>query len=1002
MAAANGHVPPPGLHHQRTKSSVLRSLMLHHRRGNNAATGDNGDHDSVEPSVRPLEETSHNRQPDPLLASRSPVRKPGMPPVAAAAGHGQQRRGGHGGGLENTTPNSPVKHQKTPRNTPTTTASNNNHTATDLSSLPPLPPSPTKKHMRTRSTTNLVGLLSRPKSLKNLHKLASRDVDEDATTHTKPRPEEDQQPQGANNNRGRTQKKGDKHTHKRDQSRLKKEGKNKSLVDGTTPPTSAASDGAANAAPAQVTPIYAQFCSGGSGSSGSSSGGSGSSSQLHMATTAARTDNMAAAVSPNKPRPHSYHPASTHGGGGGSSNSSGSNHSGNRHQTPSAPATPADVSELIMDHATIALHLEALLDRRNIPEHQRYKMRNLANTIKMEFIRQDWAEAQTKRPCSHDSARSASDVAAATVEAAAHASTAESSCSTSTSLSSSASGDQANASQAASKSKHSRVKSLTLSRVARGRSRERGDSNSHKEDNNDNDGGSKGKGARRHKSPGSLLRKRAESTLGRHLRSKSTESLTQTKSAGSQGDNSSTTPSSSGSLTTGSTIAGFFSKGKGPQQQQHSTPGDFVAYLRAVPQPEQVEVGKLHKLRLLLRNETVAWTEDFIGHGGMEEVVGLLHRIMAVEWREEHEDALLHENLLCLKALCTTALALQYLDSIHASLLPALLHMIFDPEKKGPSEFTTRNIVTWVLFTYIQSAAAHERPARAKTVLGYLRDPEKDEEERPVSFVLEMRKDRPYRVWCKEVVSVTKEVFWIFLHHLNIVALPESTAAKAMPTATTTTAPQPSSATTDAAGASRHTDIHHHPLQDLTEDSAADQIAAAAVLPSPPPPPKHAEVASSYMLRHFPQERPPVPAAPYVGGVEWEATNYLASHLDLVNAILACTPTAAERNQLRGQMQMSGWERCMGGSLRLCKEKFYGAVHDGLRTWVAAAYEDGWDVRDVRYGPPSSSTTTAASSEKRATSPKKKAAAAGVDEAAPKLEIPTLDFILDGDSLQEA
>jgi hypothetical protein len=62
-------------------------------------------------------------------------------------------------------------------------------------------------------------------------------------------------------------------------------------------------------------------------------------------------------------------------------------------------------------------------------------------------------------------------------------------------------------------------------------------------------------------------------------------------------------------------------------------PVDFVAYLQKTPRPENVEVGKLHKLRLLLRNETVAWTEDFIRQGGMKEIVELLHRIMAVEWR---------------------------------------------------------------------------------------------------------------------------------------------------------------------------------------------------------------------------------------------------------------------------------------------------------------------------------------------------------------------------------
>lgn len=243
--------------------------------------------------------------------------------------------------------------------------------------------------------------------------------------------------------------------------------------------------------------------------------------------------------------------------------------------------------------------------------------------------------------------------------------------------------------------------------------------------------------------------------------------------------------------------------------------------------------------------------------------------------------------------------------------------MIFDPDKKGPSEFTTRNIITTLLFTYIQSAPAAERPARAVTVLGHLRDPQPPEQELPLPFVTDMWRERPYRVWCKEATNVTKEVFWIFLHHLNVIALPKPVGP----------APDPSD--------------------------------------------------EAYMARHFPQERPPVPAAPYVGGVEWDATNYLASHLDLVNGLLACTPTAAARNALRSDLRVSGWERCLGGSLRLCKEKFYGAVHEGLRTWVAAAAEDGWDVRDVRYGPPAESRSPVRPAKK---------------EAAPRIEMPKLDF----------
>lgn len=257
--------------------------------------------------------------------------------------------------------------------------------------------------------------------------------------------------------------------------------------------------------------------------------------------------------------------------------------------------------------------------------------------------------------------------------------------------------------------------------------------------------------------------------------------------------------------------------------------------------------------------------------------------------------------------------------------MPKLLHLIFDPEKKGPSEFTTRNIITSILLTYISSAIPAERVIRAKNVLGYLRDPKPKEEERPLAFVLDMHQERPYRVWCKEAVNVTKEVFWIFLHNMNVISLP----------------PQEE--------------------QDSFFPPAAD-------------------TSYSYMTRHFPHERPPVAAAPYVGGVEWDATNYIASHLDLMNAIIACTATQDGRNHIREQLRISGWERCLGGSLRLCKEKFYGSVHEALRTWVAAAAEDGWNVVDVRFGPPPKEASRSASPQK------------GKKEDAPKLDMPKFDL----------
>ncbi|KAL4881728.1 armadillo-type protein [Aspergillus karnatakaensis] len=345
-------------------------------------------------------------------------------------------------------------------------------------------------------------------------------------------------------------------------------------------------------------------------------------------------------------------------------------------------------------------------------------------------------------------------------------------------------------------------------------------------------------------------------------------------------------------------------------------PSDFVHYLKEIQKPEIIEVGKIHKLRILLRNETVSWVDSFIAEGGMDEIVQLVYRIMKVEWREEHEDNLLHETLLCLKALCTTSVALQRLTSIEAELFPALLSMLFDKEKKGPSEFTTRGIIMNLIFTQLSVAvSADDAAARTARILSYLKDP--PEESQPLSFIANIYQSRPYRVWCKEVTNVTKEVFWIFLHHLNVIPVVES------------------------------------------DKSSLD----------------------SYRERHFPAPRPPVPAAPYVGGVEWDATNYLAAHIDLVNGLIACLPTAEERNELRNELRASGFEKVMGGTLRTCKEKFYSSVHDCLRTWVSAAVEDGWPHLAVREGPPRQENRSPPKS------PIKSAMKSALDEKPPKLNL---------------
>jgi hypothetical protein len=290
------------------------------------------------------------------------------------------------------------------------------------------------------------------------------------------------------------------------------------------------------------------------------------------------------------------------------------------------------------------------------------------------------------------------------------------------------------------------------------------------------------------------------------------------------------------------------------------------------------------------------------------------HTYVLTATREEHDDNLFHHTLTCLKALTTTSSAMHQLEGLQDKLFPALLALLFSSgeEKKGPAEFTTRGLIMSLLFASITSSPT---PIRARTILSYLRDPTPAENARPVGFIAEMHRPRPYKLWSTELTNVTKEVFWIFLHSVNVIQYPE---------------------------------------------------------PCPE--------GTPYNLAHFPAPRPPVPAAPYVGSVEWDATMYMAVHLDLMNGLIASLETAEERNTLRQELRDSGFEKAMGGQLRTCKEKFYGHVHAGLSTWAGAAREDGWDSKDVREGPKKEPSQRA-----RSASPKKA-------DKAPILDMPKLDF----------
>ena len=110
-----------------------------------------------------------------------------------------------------------------------------------------------------------------------------------------------------------------------------------------------------------------------------------------------------------------------------------------------------------------------------------------------------------------------------------------------------------------------------------------------------------------------------------------------TKKQKSDGSASKGRPKSADMSSAGPILKSAFSKeglrSASGKSTQLPVPEDFVSYLRKVQKPQSVEVGKLHKLRQLLRNEAVSWVDSFITQGGMTEIIGLLYRIIDVEWR---------------------------------------------------------------------------------------------------------------------------------------------------------------------------------------------------------------------------------------------------------------------------------------------------------------------------------------------------------------------------------
>ncbi|OJA17141.1 hypothetical protein AZE42_05097 [Rhizopogon vesiculosus] len=232
------------------------------------------------------------------------------------------------------------------------------------------------------------------------------------------------------------------------------------------------------------------------------------------------------------------------------------------------------------------------------------------------------------------------------------------------------------------------------------------------------------------------------------------------------------------------------------------TPVKFCSILSSTSST-QLEVEVVKKLRLLLRNESATWSEDFLKLGGYNALLTRLNELLEVEWREEqHDDQMLHELLRCFKALSTSSIGCFALRSSCPTPFVQLVSLLYSDKK--PGDIATRQLIVellLILFEIYPSSSipstgvrlrreAWEADGRSSSSLITLPAPHKnfyslirallltpappptESPATPVSphaFIESLHRPRIYKTYLQELSDVCRDYFWVFCHPNNTV-----------------------------------------------------------------------------------------------------------------------------------------------------------------------------------------------------------------------------------------
>ncbi|KAK9488106.1 armadillo-type protein [Lipomyces starkeyi] len=202
-----------------------------------------------------------------------------------------------------------------------------------------------------------------------------------------------------------------------------------------------------------------------------------------------------------------------------------------------------------------------------------------------------------------------------------------------------------------------------------------------------------------------------------------------------------------------------------------SSPDNFVEYLFDTTLAD-ISVSAARELKRSLRCERLQWMERFLNRNGIDTISRLLIELTKLQWREDKEDNLFHELMLCLKTISEFEMGRSHLTSIAPLLFPRLIDFMFSD--KQPTYFADRGLIVSLLAIYIATAHQEDRYHRCKSILSYLEDPTQPVEKLAPTFIEVSHRRRPYKNWCLECGNVVRDVFWVFIHtsyHIRLISI---------------------------------------------------------------------------------------------------------------------------------------------------------------------------------------------------------------------------------------